>query len=62
MSFYDIYDSHKVFQKYVICHLRDPLDLSYSQKNYIFENGMITGTKLVTCGVDAIISENFETP
>ena len=26
-------------------HLRDPLDLSYSKKNYIFENVMITGTK-----------------
>ena len=43
-------------------HLRDPLDLSYSKKNYIFENVMITGTKWDTCGIDAIISENFETP
>ena len=43
-------------------HLRDPLDLSYIKKNYIFENGMITGIKWDTCGVDKLKSENYETP
>ena len=39
-----------------------PFGLAVQQKKYIFENGMLTGTKWDTCGIDVTKSENYEPP